>query len=37
MATRKGTYIARFRGKLYDTDSEAAYERLAAELKDYRD
>ncbi|MGA9399100.1 MAG: site-2 protease family protein [Anaerolineaceae bacterium] len=28
-------YIARFRGKLYDPDSEAAYERLSAELKDH--
>lgn len=29
----RGHFIARFRGKLYDTDSQAAYDRLAAELK----
>jgi membrane-associated protease RseP (regulator of RpoE activity) len=29
----KGQYVARFRGKLYDPDSEAAYARLSDELK----
>jgi membrane-associated protease RseP (regulator of RpoE activity) len=29
----KGHFISRFRGKLYDSDSQAAYDRLAAELK----
>lgn len=31
----KQHYIARFRGKLYDADSEAAYARLSAELKEH--
>ena len=29
----KQNFIARFRGKLYDPDSEAVYERLSTELK----
>jgi membrane-associated protease RseP (regulator of RpoE activity) len=29
----RGHFIARFRGKLHDSDSQAAYDRLAAELK----
>jgi len=29
----KGHFVARFRGQLHDSDSQVAYERLAAELK----
>jgi membrane-associated protease RseP (regulator of RpoE activity) len=32
----KGLYIARFRGKLHDPDSEKAYSRLADELKPHQ-
>jgi len=32
----KGQYIARFRGKLYDSDSEAAYEHLSDDLKTHQ-